>query len=170
MTSGRIIAQIMGVHGIRGVLKARLLSDFPERLTTPGRRWLHLEGEDPRPVTLLKGTGQPDRGGYLLTFAECCDRTTAEGWVGGRLGIPEDDRPTLAAEDYYVPDLIGVRVYQEPGGEPVGLVVGVIQGTAQDLLDIQIGEERKLLPFVRALVPDVNLAARTLVIAPPPGW
>ncbi|MFO3796988.1 MAG: HAMP domain-containing protein, partial [Anaerolineales bacterium] len=55
-------------------------------------------------------------------------------------------------------------------GQVVGTVAGVITGVAQDLLEIQVGEERKLLPFVVALVPEVNLAQGWIVIDPPAGW
>jgi 16S rRNA processing protein RimM len=169
MNEWRQVAQLVGVHGIRGVLKARLLSDFPERLTVPGPRWLHREQTgDPQPVTLLKGTAQLAKHLFLLSFQECQDRTTAETWVGGLLLVPATDHPLLQSEEYYVPDLVGLRVVQQ--GEMIGVVVGVVAGAAQDLLEIQVGEERKLLPFVMALVPEVDLAQGWVVIDPPRGW
>ncbi|MEN9219917.1 MAG: ribosome maturation factor RimM [Thermostichales cyanobacterium SZTDM-1c_bins_54] len=162
------VARIVGVHGIRGLLKARLLSDFPERLTTPGQRWLRLGAAEPQPVTLVQGIAQVNKGLFLLRFQECPDRTTAETWVGGSLLVPAGEQPLLQTEEYYVPELLGVQVLWR--GQVVGTVAGVITGAAQDLLEIQVGEERKLLPFVVALVPEVNLAQGWIVIDPPAGW
>jgi len=167
MSEWRQIAQIIGVHGIRGVLKARQISDFPQRLTVPGQRWLQTGG-DPRPVTLLKGTEQINKNLFLLSFQECQDRNTAETWVGAVVVVPETDHPPLGTEEYYVPDLVGLQVMQQ--GKSMGVIVAVLAGAAQDLLEIQVGEERKLLPFVKALVPEVDLNQGWVIIDPPAGW
>jgi 16S rRNA processing protein RimM len=65
-------------------------------------------------------------------------------------------------------ELIGLSV-RTVAGEPVGVVSDVLHH-GQDLLVIQAeGTEERLVPFVAALVPEVDVAGGVLVIDPPPG-
>jgi 16S rRNA processing protein RimM len=71
-------------------------------------------------------------------------------------------------EEFYDHQLVGLVVV-DLSGEVIGEVTGVVHG-AQDLLQVRANDGRPtLVPFVAALVPEVDLASRRVVVADRPG-
>ena len=106
----------------------------------------------------------------LVSFAELTDRGTAEAARGIVLhaSIPADASPE-DPDEFYDHQLIGLAAYDEDGTS-LGTVAGLVHGGAQDLLRIATPDGREaLVPFVKALVPEVDLAGRRVVIADRPG-
>ena len=82
--------------------------------------------------------------------------------------IPADETPE-DPDEYYDHQLIGLSAY-DVGGAALGEVTALVHGGAQDLLTIRTPEGRDaLVPFVKALVPEVDLAAGRVVVADRPG-
>ena len=126
----------------------------PERTSSPG--------------TLTLASVRDHNGTLLLRFAEVADRSAAEALRGALL---EADVPDDAEEDdaWYDHQLVGLRVV-DPGGEPLGEVVAVEHPPAQDLLVVRRpGGDERLVPFVAALVPTVDVTAGVVVVDAPPG-
>lgn len=161
-----VIVGIIGrAHGIRGDVGIDLRTDEPERRFGPGTR-LRVEGGG-RSLTVA---ATRDHSGRLLArFEECSDRTTAESLRGAVLviDVDADERPT-DEEEYYDRQLTGLRVLNADGDE-IGSVADVIHLPEQDLLEIRTPTGNRLVPFVRALVPTVDLAAGTVQLADVPG-
>ncbi|MGB8361776.1 MAG: ribosome maturation factor RimM [Acidimicrobiia bacterium] len=88
--------------------------------------------------------------GHEVAFEGVIDRSGAESLRGADVLVPE--RRQLAGDEFWPSDLVGLTV--RPGG---GEVVGVEHGPAQDRLVIQRGELRFEIPFVRDLVPVVDI-------------
>ncbi|MEN9203918.1 MAG: ribosome maturation factor RimM [Thermostichus sp. DG02_2_bins_29] len=163
-----VVGRVVAAHGLHGWLRVKCLSDFPERLTEPGQRWLQRQ-TDPEPLLypLVQGQFFPAKGLYLVQLQGIPDRTTAEAWVGAYLLVPAYDRPPLELEEYHYRDLIGLAVYHE--GELLGQVSG-IWAAGQDLLEVTTAKGRQvLIPFVKALVPVVDLERGQIQVQPPPG-
>ena len=80
---------------------------------------------------------------------------------GAQLELPRSQLPTLGAEEYYVFQLVGLRV-ETDDARPVGVVSDVLSGPANDVLELDNGE---LLPLVRACVLQVDIGASRVVIA-----
>jgi 16S rRNA processing protein RimM len=111
-------------------------------------------------------------GTLLVRFAGCDDRTAAEDLRDTMLAIDSGDlAPLEDSEEFYDHDLIGLQV-TTLAGEPVGSVTDVLHH-AQTLLVIEGSGPRSgaeiLVPFVAAIVPEVDVAGRRLVIDPPEG-
>jgi 16S rRNA processing protein RimM len=109
-------------------------------------------------------------GRLLVSFAGCADRTSAEDLRGTLLVM--DSAEVAPAEDpneFHDYELIGLDV-ATVAGEPVGVVADVLH-QGQDLLVIRPDRPgaEVLVPFVAALVPEVDVKAGRLVIDPPPG-
>jgi 16S rRNA processing protein RimM len=105
----------------------------------------------------------------LAAFAELPDRTAAETARGVvlRAEIDEDERPE-DPEEFYDHQLIGLAAY-DVDGTHLGEVTGLVHG-AQDILQLRTTDGREaLVPFVAALVPEVDLDARRVTIADRPG-
>lgn len=191
-----VIGTIIAPQGLRGEVRVYPDSDFPERFEKPGKRWLlQPEATEPRAIELLGSYYIPGKGLYVLELAGVKDRTQAEALRGCKLMVPDTDRPTLAEDEYHVLDLIGLEVFSQLTNETVGVVVDIIPA-GNDLLEVQLKEapastpllekvpqatkKRKsqpkslkpptvLIPFVRAIVPIVDLENRRLEITPPAG-
>jgi 16S rRNA processing protein RimM len=106
----------------------------------------------------------------LVDFAELADRDAAEAARGVLLHatIGADETPE-DPDEFYDHQLIGLAAY-DLGGRPLGEVSGLVHGGAQDLLTIRTPDGRDtLVPFVKALVPEVDLAAGRVVVADRPG-
>jgi 16S rRNA processing protein RimM len=168
ITVGRIVA----AQGLRGEVRVLPLSDFPERFTRPGLRWLRPRQLEPRPVRLLAGRALPGRELFVVRLEGVGDRSAAEAVVGAELLVDAEDRPPLAAGEFHLLDLVGLEVRLLPGQSPIGTVVDLHHG-GNDLLEVELSGacagRRVLVPFVKAIVPEVHPESGWLGITPPPG-
>jgi 16S rRNA processing protein RimM len=165
------IGKIVAAQGLQGELRVYPDSDFPERFVVPGTRWLlRSQNEEPQSVELLHGRYIEGKGLYAISLAEITNRTQAEDLRGGLLLVPESDRPTLGEDEYHVLDLIGLEVFNQLTQTVIGKVIDVIPA-GNDLLEVQLdsSSKTKLVPFVKAIAPIVDLSNKRIEIAPPPG-
>ena len=95
----------------------------------------------------------------LLALEGADDRTAAEQLRGAALELPRERVPEPDEDAYFRFDLVGCTV-ERADGTPLGTVDAVEDGVAHDLL--VVGDLR--IPFVRAIVPVVDIPARRLVL------
>ena len=105
-----------------------------------------------------------------MLFEGVADRNAAEALRGTLLHVDARTLPALEDEDeYYDSQLVGL-VARLTDGAVVGTVQEVLHLPHGDVLAVARGEQGEaLVPFVRAIVPRVDLAAGELVLDPPPG-
>ena len=147
-------------HGVRGEVAVELRTDEPEQRFAPGQV-LREEGG----TRLFTVRSVRDHSGRLLVrFAELADRAGAEAARGTLLiaAVEPNQRPAEPGE-FYDRQLIGLRV-TTPDGTDVGTVGSVLHLPAQDVLEIQTAAGARLVPFVEALVPDIDLEAGRLTV------
>ncbi len=156
------IGSIVAAHGIQGEVKIWPETDFPDRLTRGVRRLVSPQG-DVRSVTIL--SGRPHKNSFLLRLEGVITRNQAEALVGGQLFIPASERPSLAAEEFLVVDLIGLEVRRADTAQAIGTVKDILR-ISQDLLVVALADQEVMIPFVPALVPQVNLAEGWLSVTP----
>ncbi|MEO0852725.1 MAG: ribosome maturation factor RimM [Cyanobacteria bacterium J06648_11] len=162
------VGKVVGAHGLKGALRILSLSDFPERFTDPGDRWLRPaqpQNSAPVPVKLRSGEQQPGKNIFRVRFESIRDRTEAETWVGAFLVVPAGNRLPLDDGEYHVSDLVGMAVFECETGRSLGIVQDILP-SGHDLLEIVWQDETYLIPFVEAFVPAVDIANRRLEIAP----
>lgn len=156
-----VVGRIGRAHGIRGELTVEPRTDEPDRRFVTGAT-LREEG-GPRLLTVLGSRWHSGR--LLVRFAGIDDRTTAEAWRGVVLlaDVLLEERPSEEGE-FWDRDLVGLTVLTADGS--IGGEVRRVQHGPQDLLVVRTpsGEDR-LVPFVEALVPTVDLSAGTLTLA-----
>ena len=164
------VGKIVGVQGLQGELRVNPASDFPERFTAPGPRWLRSRKEsEPTEIQLKKGRQLPGKSLFVVRFEGVENRSAAQTLVGQELLVSADDRPELADGEFHMLDLVGLEARLAADGPALGTVTDLISG-GSDLLDITTTDDRKLLiPFVEAIVPEVQLKGGWLLLTPPPG-
>lgn len=166
-----VVGRIGKPHGIKGEVTLDLRSDEPDRRFAVGAV---LRVEAPRGSAFAARTLTVARTRWhqqvlLVTFAELTDRNQAETARGVVLhaDIDADETPD-DPDEYYDHQLVGLAVH-DLDGTLLGEVTGLVHG-AQDLLAIKAVDGRPtLVPFVSALVPEVDVAGGRVVVADRPG-
>ncbi len=168
-----VVVGVVGrAHGIRGEVSVELRTDEPERRFAVGQQ-LGVEvapSAARRAVPTLTVAGSRwHQGRLLVAFAQVRDRTTAESARGWRLvaSVDPSERP-VEDDEFYDRQLIGLAAVTVEG-QPVGTVRSIVHLPAQDLLELDTDSGVRLIPFVAALVPRVDLRAGLVVIDAPPG-
>lgn len=159
------MAEIVGVHGVKGTLKLKVFSEEPHRLIDLAPL-LDAKGEKQFvPVSL-----HAHQNIFLAEFENIHDRTQAEKLRGTKLFIPTERLPKIRKKNtYYHADLIGLAAKHRDGRD-IGTVIGVSNFGAGDLLDIKPAKGNSFyVPFTDAIVPDVNLETKIITIDPPDG-
>lgn len=161
-----VIVGIIGrAHGIKGEVSIDVRTDEPTLRFAPGAVLRPEKGG--RALTVESARDHSGR--LLLRFREHPDRTSVEQLRGTVLvvDVPADARPD-DEEEFYDRQLTGLRVLDHAGAE-VGTVADVVHLPEQDLLEVRTSAGTRLVPFVRALVPTVDLAAGVVTLADVPG-
>lgn len=164
------VGRLVAAQGLQGELRVLPLSDFPERFTTPGARWLRTRQGALQAVELRAGRRLPGKELYVVRFAGVTSRTAAEALVGCDLLASSAERPSLGPGEFHLLDLEGLQVRLLPHGTPIGIVRDLIHG-GNDLLEVELsdGQRRVLIPFVEPIVPEVHVEEGWIGLTPPPG-
>ena len=164
------VGTVVAAQGLNGELRVNPASDFPERFTKPGLRWLQRKGAAAQEMTLTSGRQLPGRSLFIVRFKGIENRSAAEALVGQTLLVSSNDRPELEEGEFHLLDLVGLEARLNANDNAVvGTVSDLISG-GNDLLEISRSDGRKLLiPFVEAIVPEVHLKDGWLLLTPPPG-
>jgi 16S rRNA processing protein RimM len=166
-----VVGRIGKAHGLRGDVTINVRTDEPDRRFAPGSV-LDVEAPSGSATTLRTLTVASARwhsSVLLVRFEEIPDRNAAEAARGIVLhaSVPADATPD-DPDEFYDHQLIGLTAYNLDG-VTIGEVTGLVHG-AQDLLEIRATDGRAtLVPFVKALVPEVDPVARRVVVADRPG-
>ena len=168
-----VVAVVLRAHGIRGALAVELRTDDPDARLAPGSTVrLAAPGAD---VT-ARGLPEhevlgltPGPKGPLLMLSDVHDRTAAEGLRGARLVVDVDTDAEDDGDSWYPHQLVGLAVVTTEG-EPAGEVLALEPRPAHDVLVVrQPSGEQALVPFVRSIVPEVDVAGGRVVVDPPAG-
>ena len=163
------VGTLVGAQGLRGELRLNPASDFPERFTEPGPRWLQTKGAELKEVELLEGRQLPGKSIYVVRLKGVTSRASAEALVGNTVLVPAADRPELSDGEFHLLDLVGLEARLAGNNDSIGTVSNLISG-GNDLLEIKLNNGKTVLvPFVEEIVPEVQLEEGWLLLTPPPG-
>ncbi|MCD4536013.1 ribosome maturation factor RimM [Nocardioides sp. cx-169] len=167
-----VVARIGKPHGIRGEVTLELRTDEPDRRFAAGTT---LSLQKPagsafghRALTVARTRWHQTT--LLATFEELASRNDAEAARGVLLVATVDPHETPEDPDeFYDHQLVGLAAY-DVDGRALGTVTAITHGGAQDLLTVTTPEGREgLVPFVKELVPEVDVPGGRLVVADRPG-
>ncbi|GAA4247911.1 ribosome maturation factor RimM [Dactylosporangium darangshiense] len=176
-----VVGQVIRAHGVRGEVVVDVRTDAPaERfavgsvLETDSTAVRHLQTVPPGawkpPPTLTIESVRPHQGRLLIVFDGIYERNLAEDMRGVLLCV---DSATIPASDdpdeFNDHELVGLDVV-DAAGERVGELLRIDHAPAHDLLVVRLLDGRTgLVPFVREIVPEVDVPGRRIVITPPEG-
>ncbi|MFI6780791.1 ribosome maturation factor RimM [Micromonospora sp. NPDC050276] len=188
-----VVGRIGKPHGVRGEVTVEVRTDEPEARFAPGAVLRTEPGATPPPARSTEpgttpapvgGPGVPFRvpaeltiedarfhqGRMLVAFDGILDRDTAEALRGTLLVVDSADvAPPDDPEEFHDHQLVGLAVVT-PAGERLGEVARIDHAPSSDLLVLRRPEGRTaLIPFVRAIVPEVDLAGGRVIVDPPAG-
>lgn len=162
-----VIGRIGRPHGVRGEVAVEVHTDEPDRRFVAGAR---LETDPPERGPLEIVDVREHAGRLLVRFVGRNDRDDAEALRDVLLCADSMSSPALADPDeYWDHDLVGLRALGVHGAD-LGEVAEVLHPPGGDLLAVRRPDGKELLvPFVAAIVPEVDVAGRRVVIDPPDG-
>lgn len=163
------VGVVIGVLGLKGVLKVRPETNNPDLLsniksveiaTIKGARTSHK-------VQSVKY----EKRNLVLSLKDISDRNHAESLVGSTVTTSRDQIRALDEDEFWMTDLIGAQVYSTEGTH-LGTICDIV-GQAGDFLEMKKltpeDADTVLLPFVKAIVPIVDIANKRIEIVNLPG-
>lgn len=163
------VGRLTKAHGLKGGLKLELFTDDPDRRFTAGASFsLQVPEESPWHGRRLELAELRWYNGHPVGFfAGIADRTAAESLVKAILWVDQDPDEPAGPDAWWDHELVGLDVVRD--GATVGVVDRLEHLPAQDLLVVRFEDREVLVPFVRALVPEVDVEAGRVVVTPPDG-
>ena len=164
------VGRLTKAHGLKGAIKVELYTDDPAGRFTPGATFsLQVpttsawHGKTLELIELKWYNQQ-----RVAFFAGVLDRTAAESLIKAILWVDQDLAELPAEEDaWFDHQLIGLCVVR--AGVEVGTVKAIDHFPAQDLITVSTDSGDVLVPFVKAIVTAVDVAAGTMTVDPPIG-
>lgn len=186
-----LLARILRARGNKGEVAAEILTDFPERLTKMKEVYVgHAAGKDEPQQMALKSCwlSQNHRGQAVFHFEGVHSISEAEEFRGFEVLLPFEQRVTLPAGQYFVSDLIGCSVFENPAAPPVVssspcslAEAPSLLGTVRDvqfpgeefagtpILEVETSRGEILIPLAVDICTKINTAARRIDVVLPEG-
>lgn len=162
-----VIAEILRPRGNRGEVLAKSNTDVPGRLEHLKQAQVRLaDGSD---ITVDVENAWTHKGEWVFKFSGVDSINAAERFRGADLWLPLAERGAAGKGEFFQSDLIGCSVIEKASGKYLGSVAGWQQYGGPPLMEIKAGERLVLIPFVKAICCDVDVAGRTIVVDVPEG-
>lgn len=160
-----LVGQITVPHGIRGQVKLRAITSYPEHLDRVKTVYV---GEQRTPYRMQRAAVHKAQI-MIVTLGGVTTRDAAETLRGQEVYIRAEDARPLEPDEYFLHDLPGARVETEDGAT-IGVVREVIETGANEVLVVTRPEGGDaLIPMIKDVVRQLDLAAGRIVIRPMPG-
>jgi 16S rRNA processing protein RimM len=154
------IGKIEGIHGLKGEVKARMLSDFPERLASVTSIYVIKNGSKKRRAI---SQYRSHKKGVLIAFEGIETANDAKQLEGSVLCIGEHEMLSPPADTYYIHELIGFDVYDE-GQNRLGELKEVWQLPANDVFVVQDASTEMLFPATKDAVKCISREKKQIVV------
>jgi 16S rRNA processing protein RimM len=163
------VGTIVGIKGLNGEVKLKLDSDF-DLVEAIESAELHVLDQDKPGKTLLKVKVRSivmHAKSVLMRIQSFDSRLAIEPLIGADIYTQKGQLRELEEDEFWFGDLVGLTAYTT-GGATIGTISAVIE-SGNYLLEITAGEKTHLVPFVKELVPTVDIAGRRVEITAIPG-
>ena len=151
-----IIGEVLKPQGIRGELKVKTFTDFPEDVKEFGQ--VYIDGKQYKILSFRVGND----GAAYIGLRGITDRNAAELYRGKKIEGDREDGPALEEGQYYVVDIIGLSCETEEG-EVLGKVTN-ISNLSSDIYTIEKNGKNILFPAVKGVVKKVDIENGKLIV------
>ncbi len=155
-----VVGVLKGAHGVRGDVRVKSFTADPQDCFAYGALL-----DDTGETVLTPRNVRATKDHFIVSPLQPRQKEAWDALRGTFLHVPRDAFPQTGEDEYYIADLVGLEVFGG-GGEKRGQIKAVQNYGADDLLEIQpeTGGNSIFVPFTRADVPTVNLAAKRVII------
>jgi 16S rRNA processing protein RimM len=156
------LGEITGAHGVAGAVRVKGFTEEARSLTAYGPLF-ESTGTRGFPLVIIGKA----RGALICRIEGVDTREAARALTGTRLCARREALPETGTDEFYHADLLGLRVEGRDGCS-LGELVAIHDFGAGDILEVALAGGGVLdLPFTRAVVPEIDLAAGRIVVEPP---
>jgi 16S rRNA processing protein RimM len=159
-----VIGRVTKPHGIRGEVRVEVHTDDPQRYSLLDRLYLDDKSSEPIEIEHVRY----HKTWVLLKLKGIDDRASAESLRSKWLQIPEEEALPLDDGQYYLYQIIGVKVYVE-SGDFLGDIIEVLETKANNVFLVKGDKGEILLPDIAEVVKEINLEQRTMIVRLLPG-
>jgi 16S rRNA processing protein RimM len=159
------LGEIVTTHGIAGWLKLN-----PYNFQSPllaGLSDVILVNDKTRAAVKVE-SARPHRRQILLKLCGIDSIESARPWVGSTLNVPEEALATPPPGQYYHYQVIGLEVFDTKGAR-IGTLKSIWSTPASELYVVAGVDKEHLIPAVKEIIAEVDLAAGRMTVDPPAG-
>ena len=154
------VGKIVNTHGIRGDVKVLPLTDDVKRFED--LKYVYL-GDEKLKLEIIK-VGYV-KGNVLLRFKHMENINDIEKFRNLEVWIDEKDKVELPKGSYFLHDILELEVYLEDNTH-IGTVKDILQPGANDVYVVKNGKKEYLIPAIKNVVKEINLAKKKMIIDP----
>lgn len=160
------VGEIVNTQGVKGEVRVIPTTDFPERFVKNSQVSVLLRGQ--RKVYTIERAWEHKQF-IIIKFVEISDMTEAEKLKGGLLQITPEELVPLPEGNYYIFQIIGLRVYDQ-GNQELGTITQVLQTGANDVYVIKNEQDKEILiPAIKSVVKNIDINSGKMEVILPDG-
>lgn len=155
------VASIVGIHGLKGGIKAHLETDFPDRFIKGTKYFL----APPLPMLSELTLKEVFSSGKHLVFyfEEITNLEEAKRLIGRFLQISQDQLFPIGEDSFFLFEIEGAEVFFD-NGKPLGRVTEIISTNAGEVFEIDTESRKVLLPAIKKLVLKIDREKRIIIL------
>ncbi len=154
-----IIGKLGAPHGIGGHLRLTSYTDDPERIF----QYQHIYDKNFQLLNIKK-ISTLSNGMFIVEISDVSTREQARCLTNNLVYIPKKNLTASEKDEYYISDLINMRVIS---GKMEGIVTNVYNYGAEDTLEIKWNNKNGLdVPFTKEYIEDVDLVKKIITVRP----
>lgn len=155
------IGKIVNTHGLKGEVKVKIETDFPERFDKGNKVFISLNGDY---TPLIISQSRLHKGMQIVKFEGYESINQVEAWKTANLYIQDSQQSVLAEDEFYYHEIIGCDVYTLEE-EWLGEVTSILTPGANDVWVVKKENGKELLiPYIDDVVKEINTEAKTIRI------
>lgn len=160
------IGCVTAPHGVKGEFRVNPLTDFPNRFLDMKTLCLYDKKSVLKAELVIETVRiRPDKGDVLIKASGIDGRDQADSLKGLFIKIPKDQRVELEENEYWIDDLIGLKVLEAESGQETGVICGVLSAGGCDVYSVKSQNGKVfMIPAVSKYVLSVDLEAGVVTV------
>ncbi|MGD9897971.1 MAG: ribosome maturation factor RimM [Calditrichaceae bacterium] len=155
-----VIGKFIKPQGIKGELKAEIITSFPERFT--GLKKVYINEKESQAYS-IESVRLSDRF-VFIKLKDINTREEAESLRNEYLYIPDDELKDLDEDEYYIHDLLGIKIYDEQD-VLLGELIDVESISSNDIYTMKSVDGREfMIPAIKDVILEVDITKKTMKI------